>query len=192
MRRSISFVPSILALGLFSLLTAGCGEPLITQVTPPGVELRPVITEAEAAEAIGETYARQAVAPDAPAPFHVEPAPPTEPGKEVTLPNGLKYVTVKPGTGPAVEGGQSAVVQYTGTLVDGRQFDSSRSTGRPLTFQVGVSKVIDGWHHGIAGMKVGEQRRLTIPPELAYGTQGRDSIPPNSTLIFDIELVEVK
>jgi FKBP-type peptidyl-prolyl cis-trans isomerase FkpA len=112
----------------------------------------------------------------------------------------LQIVTLKPGTGAVVGGGQMAVVQYTGWLYEtgaadhkGKQFDSSRNAGQPFKFPVGTGSVIKGWDQGVAGMKVGESRRLTIPPQLAYGDAGAGGvIPPGATLVFDVELVGIE
>jgi len=118
----------------------------------------------------------------------------------VTYPDGLKIIDLKVGTGDAAKTGENAEVQYTGWLTDCRQFDSSRSPGRTtFTFQIGQGQVIGGWDEGLLGMKVGGKRKLIIPPELAYGAQGQTDqttgaqiIPPNATLLFEIELKSVK
>lgn len=118
--------------------------------------------------------------------------------QEVTTPSGLKYVDVKVGNGETARPGQNAVVHYTGWLYiageKGRQFDSSRTRGQPFTFPLGGGRVIKGWDEGVVGMKTGGQRTLIIPPGLAYGAQGTGggAIPPNATLIFDVELIELK
>jgi FKBP-type peptidyl-prolyl cis-trans isomerase len=112
----------------------------------------------------------------------------------------LQMVTLKPGTGATVGGGQIAVVQYTGWLYEtgasdhkGKQFDSSRNAGQAFKFPVGTGSVIKGWDQGVAGMKIGESRRLTIPPQLAYGDAGAGGvIPPGATLVFDVELVGIE
>jgi peptidylprolyl isomerase/FKBP-type peptidyl-prolyl cis-trans isomerase FkpA len=83
-------------------------------------------------------------------------------------------------------------VHYVGTLTDGREFDSSRKRGQPIDFKLGANQVILGWDEGITGMRVGQMRRLRIPPELAYGPRGRPGIPPNATLVFEVELMDVK
>jgi len=113
----------------------------------------------------------------------------------------LQPVTLKPGTGATIGGGQMAVVQYTGWLYEagatdhkGKQFDSSRTAGREaFKFPVGTGSVIKGWDQGVLGMKIGESRRLTIPPDLAYGDSGTGGvIPPGATLVFDVELVGIE
>lgn len=124
-------------------------------------------------------------------------SPVTQEGTPVTLPSGLVYVDLKVGSGDPIRPGQIAVVHYTGWLDDGgkpgRQFDSSYSRNRPFDFRLGARQVIQGWDEGVAGMRVGGKRRLTIPPQLGYGERGADNvIPPNATLIFDVELLEIR
>lgn len=105
----------------------------------------------------------------------------------------LQMEITQEGTGPAIEKGQTAVVHYTGTLVDGTTFDSSLERGMPFRFSLGAGDVIAGWEHGVLGMKKGEKRRLRIPPEMGYGATGAGGvIPPNATLLFDIELVDIE
>ena len=118
-------------------------------------------------------------------------------GKTVPLkstPSGLKYYDIKVGTGPNPKPGQTVSVQYTGTLLDGTKFDSSYDHGgTPVDFPIGVGQVIKGWDEGVPPMKVGGKRRLVIPGDLAYGANPPTPIiPPNATLVFDIELVAVK
>lgn len=96
------------------------------------------------------------------------------------------------GTGPEAVAGKSVTVNYTGTLANGSVFDSSFSRNQPFTFQLGAGQVIKGWDEGVVGMKVGGKRKLVIPPSLGYGDQSMGSIPPNSTLTFEIQLVSVQ
>jgi FKBP-type peptidyl-prolyl cis-trans isomerase len=114
-------------------------------------------------------------------------------GTVVTMPNGLKIEDLVVGTGPEIKAGQTAVVHYTGWLADGKKFDSSRDRGQPFSFPLGAGQVIKGWDQGVQGMRVGGKRRLTIPPELGYGARGAGGvIPPNATLIFEVELLDIK
>src|ERR1700687_5968370 len=107
--------------------------------------------------------------------------------------SGLEYWDLKVGTGAVAQSGQHVKVDYTGWLTNGKKFDSSVGTGHPFDFMLGASQVIKGWDEGVAGMRVGGKRQLRIPPDLAYGKAGHPpQIPPSSTLIFDVELVDVK
>jgi peptidylprolyl isomerase len=113
--------------------------------------------------------------------------------KRVTTPSGLQYEDITVGTGAQPQMGQTVTVHYTGTLADGKKFDSSRDAGRPFQFTLGVGQVIKGWDEGLASMKVGGRRKLIIPPDLAYGSRGAGNvIPPNATLTFDVELLDAK
>jgi FKBP-type peptidyl-prolyl cis-trans isomerase len=115
-------------------------------------------------------------------------------------PNDLQKIEVKQGTGTEATSGKAVVVHYTGWLYDttkpnshGAKFDSSRDRNEPFGFVLGAGRVIKGWDDGVAGMKVGGQRTLVIPPQMGYGARGAGGvIPPNATLIFDVELLEVK
>ena len=114
-------------------------------------------------------------------------------GAPIKTASGLEYWDIKVGTGAVAQAGQHVKVDYTGWLTNGKKFDSSVGTGRPFEFMLGAGQVIKGWDEGIAGMKVGGKRQLRIPPDLAYGAGGYSTlIPPNSTLIFDVQLVDVK
>lgn len=104
----------------------------------------------------------------------------------------LIIVDEKLGTGEEATAGKKVTVNYTGTLTDGTKFDSSLDRGTPFTFNLGAGEVIQGWDQGVSGMKVGGKRKLTIPPSLGYGSQGMGIIPPNSTLIFEVELLNVE
>lgn len=114
-------------------------------------------------------------------------------GQNVTTPSGLKIDFVNEGTGLKPQKGQTVVVHYIGTLEDGKKFDSSRDRGAPFSFRVGMGEVIPGWDEGLMLMKIGDRAKLTIPPQLGYGASGAGGvIPPNATLIFDVELLGVK
>jgi FKBP-type peptidyl-prolyl cis-trans isomerase FkpA len=111
---------------------------------------------------------------------------------EVTTPSGLKYDDLVVGTGGEAKVGQSVTVHYTGWLTDGKKFDSSKDRKDPFVFSLGAGRVIKGWDEGVQGMKVGGKRKLTIPPGLGYGPRGAGSvIPPNATLVFEVELLKV-
>jgi peptidylprolyl isomerase len=115
----------------------------------------------------------------------------------VTTPSGLKYQDEVVGTGPAPKAGQQVTVQYTGWLDEagkkGKKFDSSRDRNQPFSFTIGAGQVIQGWDEGVMSMKTGGKRTLIIPPQLGYGPRGAGGvIPPNATLIFDVELLGAK
>ncbi len=106
--------------------------------------------------------------------------------------SGLKYEELAEGDGPVAQAGQRVSVHYTGWLTDGTQFDSSVARNDPFQFALGKGMVIRGWDEGVAGMKVGGKRKLTIPPQLGYGAQGAGGvIPPNATLVFEVELLDI-
>jgi FKBP-type peptidyl-prolyl cis-trans isomerase len=107
-------------------------------------------------------------------------------------PSGLRYLERNPGTGNPPALGAEVVVHYDGYLLDGTKFDSSRDRGTPFTFRVGTGHVIKGWDEAFATMKKGEKRTLIIPWWLAYGDQGKDAIPAKATLVFEVELLEIK
>jgi FKBP-type peptidyl-prolyl cis-trans isomerase FkpA len=113
-------------------------------------------------------------------------------GKGTTTASGLKYWDLKKGTGAVAKSGAVVKVHYTGWLTDGKKFDSSVDRNEPFEFKLGAGMVIRGWDEGVAGMKVGGKRQLQIPPDLGYGAHGAGAaIPPNATLVFDVELLGV-
>ena len=132
------------------------------------------------------------------APAHKAAAKPASTPTKVTgaptkTASGLEYWDIKVGAGAAAESGQHVKVDYTGWLTNGKKFDSSVGTGKPFEFVLGAGQVIKGWDEGVAGMKVGGKRQFRIPPDLAYGAKGYPGvIPANSTLIFDVRLIDVK
>ena len=119
--------------------------------------------------------------------------PPPVSGDTVTTESGLQYIVVASGDGASPKQGQVVSVHYTGWFTDGNKFDSSVDRGEPIRFPLGTGQVIPGWDEGVALMKIGDKRRFIIPSDLAYGERGHPAgIPPNSTLIFDVELVDVE
>lgn len=124
-------------------------------------------------------------APDTSSPTKVE-------GKPKTTASGLQYWEITAGTGAVAVSGKKVTVHYTGWLTDGKKFDSSVDHGKPFVFSLGAGQVIKGWDEGVAGMNVGGKRQLKVPPDLGYGARGYPPvIPPNATLIFDVELLDV-
>jgi len=122
----------------------------------------------------------------------LDPMPRPVPGATMTE-SGLQYIDTVVGGGASPKRGKRVTVHYTGTLENGQKFDSSRDRDQPFTFVIGRGKVIRGWDEGVMGMRVGGRRQLIIPPELGYGERGVPGvIPPDATLLFDVELIEVQ
>ena len=128
-----------------------------------------------------------------PAAYAQKKSPSTGKEKIVTTASGLQYMDKKIGKGASPKKGKQVTVHYTGTLKDGKKFDSSRDRDQPFSFTIGVGQVIAGWDEGVMSMKVGGKRKLIIPPNLGYGASGiPPTIPPNATLYFDVELIGVQ
>ncbi len=157
-------------------LMAGCSSLTEPPTPEPVASAPPVVQAAPSATALATAQPSASAAPSA------APPPPEAPLAETTL--------VK-GKGPAAKEGDKVRVHYVGTLSDGKQFDSSRERKQPFEFVLGKGMVIKGWDEGVVGMKVGEKRKLVIPPSLAYGARGRPGIPPNSALTFEVELLAI-
>jgi len=122
-----------------------------------------------------------------------EPTNPPAKEKMVTTASGLKYVDLKVGQGAEAKSGKNVMVDYVGTLTDGTKFDSSYDRREPFPFKIGAGQVIQGWEEGVVGMKVGGKRKLIIPAALGYGEAGAPPrIPPNATLVFEVELLAVQ
>ncbi len=177
------FLVAMIAIG-------GCEPPPSVPSVPPGDDLRQsLMPEEEPAVARGEQGAQAKPQPTA----DLVPALPTEKGETKTTASGVVYETIKPGTGETAKAGQTVTVHYVGTLDDGRKFDSSRDRPAPFTTSIGTTAVIKGWDEAIPGMKIGEIRKMTIPPSAGYGALGqKDTIPPNATLHFEVELLKVE
>jgi hypothetical protein len=122
--------------------------------------------------------------------WHITPL--TRRGKTMTTASGLEYEDLVVGNGASPQAGQTVIVHYTGTLENGTKFDSSVDRGQPFRFNIGVGQVIKGWDEGVMSMKIGGKRKLIIPPQLGYGSRGVGPIPPNSTLIFEVELLGIE
>ena len=128
-----------------------------------------------------------------PPPAAGQPVEPGRPAREVLTRSGLRYLDLVPGEGKEATTGKTVDILYTGWLEDGIQFDASQDPTHPFTFRIDIDEVIKGWHEGIKGMKVGGRRKLVIPAELGYGKQGAGGVvPPNATLVFEIELLDVR
>ncbi len=162
---------------------------LAAAVAVAGCAHRPDSAPAAAAPA---APAPSPAATPTPAPAPAAAAAPTE-NKVHHLASGLVYEDIVVGSGTMADPGLTATVHYTGWLTDGTKFDSSLDRGQPFKFQIGAGQVIRGWDEGVKGMRVGGKRRLTIPPDLGYGAQGAGGvIPPNATLVFEVQLLGVE
>jgi len=163
--------------------------PITESRSPLAALLLAAMVIVVASGCVGETSEREDAAEETPA--AVAEGPPPVTGDTVTTASGLKYIVIEPGDGPSPQPGDQVSVHYTGWLTSGQKFDSSRDRGEPFQYQLG-GRVIDGWNEGIDSLRVGAVARLIIPPELGYGAAGRPPIPPNATLIFDVELMDIQ
>jgi FKBP-type peptidyl-prolyl cis-trans isomerase len=189
-----------------STLTAALAISALSITALEGCDSRQKQTEAAAAAATQEapvdTGHPVAAASSTPSPAQAAAADAgtSSPASSTSAPMKLETFDISPGTGPAIRSGQTAVVHYTGWLYSeaapdrkGRKFDSSVDRNEPFSFPIGGGQVIAGWDQGVAGMQVGGKRRLVIPPDLGYGASGAGGvIPPNATLVFDVELLGIK
>jgi len=176
------FLPLFVTVAV-ALSGAGCAK-LTEPVKEEPMQVEPPAS-AEPKQAAAPASAKPAEPAEKPAEKPAEPAPPSNEKL------GIKDLVV--GKGAEAKAGDSVKVHYVGTLPDGKEFDASKKHGQPFDFELGAGRVIKGWDQGVAGMKVGGKRKLTVPPSLGYGARGFPPvIPPNSTLLFEVELLDVK
>ena len=183
------------AAGLIGLVLAGCDPPPgIEPIAPPGAPVPRKSPDEKPAEAQGEMPAPSLEAAKATPTKVVEyvPAAPTAKGETKTTPGGIKYETITPGTGAELKAGQTGKFIYVGKVADGGKIfdDRSKRLNRPELLS--LSESTNGWRGALPGMRVGEVRKLTVPPEQAYGAKGRPpDIPPNATIIYEVELLGI-
>jgi FKBP-type peptidyl-prolyl cis-trans isomerase len=179
---------------LFGLAVCGCEEPQdIVQVTPPGAIIPRISPDKEPAAAQGEMPAAVLASQlETIKPGNYTPATPTAKGQTKMTANGVKYETLQEGTGPEAKPGQSVRVHYVGKLENGEVFDTTRSAGPPRLITIGDNDQIKMWVEAVPGMRVGEIRKMIVPPALGYGTKGRPpAVPPHATLVFEVELIDI-
>jgi peptidylprolyl isomerase len=176
---SLSIVIACLAILVVSQITGDRGEAIAAGLANTSAQTVQVAKPTESVIAVTTMAATPSQEPTGASP-------------KISTASGLQYEEVVEGTGALPQKGQTVSVHYTGTLEDGSVFDSSRKRGQPFEFKLGVGQVIKGWDEGVGSMKVGGRRNLIIPPDLGYGSRGIGPIPPNATLIFDVELLGIK
>ncbi|MEM1292876.1 MAG: FKBP-type peptidyl-prolyl cis-trans isomerase [Cyanobacteria bacterium P01_H01_bin.162] len=173
---------------LVAQVTGGQTEAIAANLTAPDAT---VTAETQIAQAAEDLTAEEETTSEEMSEEMTGEEAPTE-AALTTTESGLQYEDIVEGTGAMPQSGQRVTVHYTGTLEDGTKFDSSRDRNRPFSFTIGVGQVIKGWDEGVASMRVGGQRNLIIPPELGYGSRGAGGvIPPDATLLFDVELLRI-
>ena len=179
---------ALIATALAAIVLAGCGDDNKSSSKTPAASASAVASVKPAPSAAANpTAAGTAQQSDGNA-----PGIPVLTGPIQTTASGLQYIDEKVGDGASPKATDRVTVNYTGWLTDGKKFDSSVDRGQPFVFTIGRGQVIGGWDQGVATMKVGDKVRLTIPPELGYGARGAGGvIPPNATLIFEVELLGV-
>ena len=184
------------SLGLALSQTACDAPEEIVPTTPPGAIIPRTPPEGEdAAQAQGETLSAapkpKATTEPGKKPAAYTPALPTAKGETKTTKNGVKYETLKEGTGDELKPGSVALFHYVGKLENGTIFDSSRDRGEPYKVAIGTGQLIRGWEEATPGMKVGEIRKLFVPAAMAYKDRATDKIPANSNLLFEVELISI-
>lgn len=178
MDRKLGLLVVILILSLIAFYFSNPRKNMLGNLDSNKLSLNPTSSQTPSAASLAPNPSPQASQSPLPSP--------------TTFPDGLIVQDEVVGNGPEVKAGDSVTMQYVGTLQNGQKFDSSYDRNQPFTTQIGVGSVIRGWDEGVPGMKVGGKRKLIIPSDLGYGNQAKGSIPPNSTLIFEVELLGVK
>ncbi len=179
---------------LLGLAVCGCEEPQdIVPVAPPGAIIPRQSPDKEPAAAQGEMAAPGLDSQSrTQKPGDYTPATPTMKGQTKTTPHGVKYETLQEGAGPEAKPGQSVRVHYVGKLENGDVIDTTRSGGSPRLLTIGDADQIKVWMEALPGMRVGEVRKMIVPPALGYGAKGRPpAVPPNATLVFEVELIDI-
>lgn len=193
-RVSAIVVVVVLLTGAFAMLCGGCGKPSTSEIAPTSESAAPSAaapTESAAAPAEPGTTGKEGSVKEE---SKMGPKLEGEDNKPVVkTKSGLQYIVLEAGKGDKPKQGDTIVAEYTGWLTDGTKFDSSKDHPDEFSFAVGTGQVIPGWDEALSDMKVGERRKLIVPPDLGYGDRGAGGvIPPNATLIFEVKLVKIK